>query len=102
MDVQMKRGVLDGLVLSTLKRGDTYGYELTEQITRQLDIAEMTLYPVLKRLEAQGCLTTYSMEFSGRLRKYYKITPAGLARLNEIATELHELRALIDTIIREG
>jgi PadR family transcriptional regulator PadR len=71
-------------------------------VLRGLTIAEMTLYPVLKRLEAQGCLTTYSMEFSGRLRKYYKITPAGLARLNEIATELRELRALIDTIIREG
>jgi len=101
MDVQMKRGVLDGLVLSTLTGGDTYGYELTEQITRQLDIAEMTLYPVLKRLEAQGCLTTYSMEYSGRLRKYYKITPAGQERLKEIAAELRELRALIDTIIRE-
>lgn len=101
MDVQMKRGVLDGLVLATLNRGDTYGYELTEQIGRSLDIAEMTLYPVLRRLEAQGFLSTYSQEFNGRLRKYYRITPAGRERLQGIAAELRELRQLIDTIIGE-
>lgn len=101
MDVQMKRGILDGLVLATLSRNDTYGYELTEQVSQSLDIAEMTLYPVLRRLEAQGFLSTYSQEYSGRLRKYYQITPAGRERLQEITAELRELRQLIDTIIGE-
>ena len=97
----MKRGILDGLVLATLSRSDTYGYELTEQVNRSLDIAEMTLYPVLRRLEAQGCLSTYSQECNGRLRKYYRITDTGCERLQEIMAELRELRQLIDTIIGE-
>lgn len=101
MDVQMKRGILDGLVLATLKRSDTYGYELTENMTKRLDIAEMTLYPVLRRLEAQGFLTTYSREYNGRLRKYYQITPIGLERLDGISIELRELRQLIDGIVGE-
>ena len=101
MDVQMKRGVLDGQVLSTLKRGDTYGYELTEQISKTIDISEMTLYPVLRRLEAQGFLSTYTMEFNGRLRKYYALTPAGTTKLGDITIELRDLRQLIDGIIRE-
>jgi PadR family transcriptional regulator, regulatory protein PadR len=102
MDVQMKRGILDGLVLSILKKGDTYGYELTEQISKLLEIAEMTLYPILKRLEVQGYLSTYSVEYSGRLRKYYKITGEGAAKLDEISKELMELRRLIDRITGEG
>ena len=102
MDVQMKRGILDGLVLSILKKGDTYGYELTEQISKLLEIAEMTLYPILRRLEVQGYLSTYSVEYSGRLRKYYKITGEGAARLDEISNELMELRRLIDRITGEG
>ncbi len=99
MDVQMKRGILDGLVLSILKKGDTYGYELTEQITQVLDIAEMTLYPILRRFEAQGYLTTYTVEYSGRLRKYYRITDEGGKRLDEITGELLELKKLIDRIV---
>jgi PadR family transcriptional regulator, regulatory protein PadR len=99
MNEQMKRGILDGLVLATLKKGDTYGYELTETVTRQLDIAEMTLYPILRRFEAQGFLTTYSQEYSGRLRKYYRITPAGMQKLSEITAELAELRQIIDGIL---
>ena len=101
MDVQMKRGILEGLVLATLKRADAYGYELTEQITALLDIAEMTLYPILRRLEVQGCLTTYSLEYSGRLRKYYRITTSGIQRLDEISNELRELRKLINGILGE-
>jgi PadR family transcriptional regulator PadR len=101
MDVQMKRGILDGLVLAILKRGDTYGYELTDQVTKQLNIAEMTLYPILRRFEVQGFLTTYSEEFNGRLRRYYRITQTGVNRLDEIAADLLELRKIIDEIIRE-
>ncbi len=101
MDVQMKRGILDGLVLSILKRGDTYGYELTEQVSRTIDISEMTLYPVLRRLEAQGFLGNYSMEINGRLRRYYTITPSGLTKLDDITLELKALRQLIDHMIGE-
>lgn len=44
--------------------------------------SESTLYPVLRRLQKDGCLETYDMEFGGRNRRYYRITEAGTAQLN--------------------
>lgn len=99
MDAQMKKGLLDVCVLSALKHEDMYGYKLTQEITELLDISESALYPVLRRLESQGLLETYSMEYSGRLRKYYRITAGGIARLNESIRELMELKKVLDHII---
>lgn len=98
MDAQMKKGLLDACVLHILIKGETYGYKLTQEVTSLMETSESALYPVLRRLESQGCLETYSAEFSGRLRRYYKITPAGIARLNEYKAELMELKKVIDFI----
>ena len=98
MDAQMKKGLLDACVLHILTEGDTYGYKLTQEITSIMETSESALYPVLRRLEAQGHLETYSAEHSGRLRRYYKITGAGISRLNEYKTELMELIRVIDFI----
>ncbi len=98
MDAQMKKGLLDACVLHILKSGDTYGYKLTQEVTGLLETSESALYPVLRRLETQGYLETYSAEHSGRLRRYYRITAAGIERLNEYKGELIELRNVIDFI----
>ncbi len=94
----MKKGLLDVCVLHVLKNGDTYGYKLTQEITELLEVSESALYPVLRRLENQGYLITYSAEFSGRLRKYYRITDLGVRRLNEYIQELLELKRVIDAV----
>ena len=99
MDAQMKKGLLDVCVLSILKKEDTYGYKLTQEVTGLLDTSESALYPVLRRLEGQGLLETYSVEYSGRLRKYYRITAEGITRLNEYGPELKNLKKVIDYII---
>lgn len=99
MDAQMKKGLLDACVLHILLKGDTYGYKMTQEITSLLETSESALYPVLRRLEVQGCLETYSAEHSGRLRRYYRITPSGVLRLNEYKNELMELKNIIDFII---
>lgn len=100
MDPQMKKGILDALVLSALKDEDTYGYQLSEKVSRIIEVAETALYPVLRRLETQGLLNTYSVEHSGRLRKYYRITPEGLEKLDEYVQELSELQRVISTITK--
>ena len=102
MDPQMKKGVLDPLVLAILKEGDTYGYKLSEQVSGIMHVAETALYPVLRRLEAQEMLSTYSEQHNGRLRKYYRITEMGLAKLREYIDELSELERIIRTITKEG
>ncbi len=99
MDTQMKKGLLDVCVLFTLKKEDTYGYKLTQEITDLLDTSESALYPVLRRLESQGLLETYTSEHSGRLRKYYRITAEGIQRLNENILELKDLKKVLDHII---
>ncbi|NTV91154.1 MAG: PadR family transcriptional regulator [Clostridiales bacterium] len=99
MDAQMKKGLLDICVLSVLKKEDTYGYKLTQEITGLLDTSESALYPVLRRLETQGLLETYTAEYSGRLRKYYRITASGITRFNELAIEVKEFKRVIDQIV---
>jgi len=99
VDAQMKKGLLDVCVLSILKKEDAYGYKITQEVTELLDTSESALYPVLRRLESQDLLETYSIEHSGRLRKYYRITASGIDRLNEYIEELKELRKVVDFII---
>ncbi len=77
METQLKKGILDVCVLAKLHAEDSYGYSLLQDISKIVEISESTLYPILRRLESQGSLTTYSVEYDGRLRKYYKITENG-------------------------
>ncbi len=100
MDIQLKKGILDVLVMSILKREDLYGYKLSEQVNSIVRIAETTLYPVLRRLKEQGLLTTYSVEHNGRLRKYYSITESGKDHLDKRIEDLVELHKIIETIIK--
>jgi len=100
MDPQMKKGVLEALVLAILKEGETYGYELSERVSGIMEVAQTALYPVLRRLEAQGMLETYSIAHNGRLRRYYRITKKGRDRWRENLRQLSELQAMIDTIMK--
>lgn len=77
VDSQLKRGLLEYCVLAFLMSGDSYGYEIVKTLSPLITISESTLYPILKRLEKQELVTTYKKEFSGRLRKYYRITDKG-------------------------
>ena len=94
MDIQLKKGVLDICVLHTLEKGESYGYKIIDDLNGVIEISESTLYPILKRLEGAGYLTTRTAEFSGRLRRYYKITQAGLARLYSGRTDLQEINII--------
>ncbi len=98
MDPQLKKGILDALVLRILKNGDTYGYELSEKVAGIVEVSETALYPILRRLETQNLLETYTVEHNGRLRRYYRITGTGREKLTEYVTELSDLRNLITTI----
>ncbi len=91
MDTQLKKGLLEGCVLASLRNSESYGYKIISDISPYIDISESTLYPILKRLEATGALRTYSKAYNGRLRKYYQITPLGKRRLKEFLNDMDEL-----------
>lgn len=78
MNTQYKKGVLELCVLELLRQRDCYGYEISEILSRRVDIADGTVYPILRKLKADGLLTTYLQEESGGPpRKYYKLTELG-------------------------
>lgn len=91
MDVQLKKGLLEACVLKVLTAGDSYGYRLIKDISPYIDISESTLYPILRRLEGVQCLSVYSVEHEGRLRKYYRITDEGRERIRHFREEFKEV-----------
>ncbi len=101
MDIQMKRGLLDVLVLAAIKDRDSYGYQIIKDLSSCVEISESTLYPILRRLEAASLLTVYSVEHNGRLRKYYRITRLGLARIEDFKKEWKELLSIYQFVCKE-
>ena len=101
MDSQFRRGILDACVLAVLERGESYGYQLVKDISEFIEISESTLYPILKRLEQTNMLEVFSQEHNGRLRKYYRITPTGRARITELLNEWAEIVKVYKFIVEE-
>ncbi len=79
-----------------LNRGDRYGYDISEYLSRHIEIADGTVYPLLRKLKGEGYVTTYlSEESGGPPRKYYSITKTGRARYEH---ERGEWLAFIRTV----
>ena len=101
MDAQLRRGVLDVLVLSAIKNEDSYGYKIIKDLKPVLELSESTLYTILKRLEEGKMLVVRSVEFEGRLRKYYHITDLGHKRIDDFKEEWKELMNIYSFIAEE-
>ncbi len=101
MDTQLRRGILDISVLSVLVRGDSYGYQIIKDMNPRVPITESTLYPILKRLEAQGHVTQYEVEHNGRMRRFYRITDTGKERIREFIEKWQDMITAY-TFIEEG
>lgn len=101
MDAQIKRGLLDVCVLSALRSGESYGYQIIKDVSPYVSISESTLYPILRRLEAQNLVMVRSAEHNGRLRKYYRITTLGITRIRSFIDEWKEIN-LIYKFVTEG
>ena len=100
MDIQMKRGLLDVCVLAAIRDEDSYGYQILKDISPYVEITESTLYPILRRLESAKLLTVRTEEYNGRLRKYYHITPLGLARIQAFGEEWKEILSVYQFVMR--
>ena len=102
MALQLGFALLDACLLSVLGKGDAYGYILTQNIKEIIDVSESTLYPVLRRMQKEGLLSTYDKSFNGRNRRYYKITEMGAKKLKEYIRYWMEYRAGLDEILLGG
>ncbi len=102
MVFQLNAPLLDGCVLAVLEQSDAYGYSLTQRLKQEVDISESTLYPVLRRLQRDGCLTVYDQQFQGRNRRYYAITPSGRALLAECRQDWADYTRRVAKILSGG
>jgi PadR family transcriptional regulator PadR len=101
MDIQLKRGLLDVCVLAAIKDEDSYGYKIIKDLKPYIALSESTLYTILKRLEVANMLTIHTIEYDGRLRKYYHITNLGIRRIEEFKQEWAEVMSIYQFVTKE-
>lgn len=93
--------MIEFLILSLVEREDSYGYEISQTIKLIATIKESTLYPILKKLERNNLLTTYTQEYQGRKRKYYSITAEGKSQLTFLKEEWQTYTEQVNAILSE-
>lgn len=102
INTQMKKGVLELIVLESINKKDMYGYELVESVSQIVDVNDGTIYPLLKRLTNEKYAETYLKESTeGPPRKYYKITDIGKEHMNELVDIWKTFSKSVDKFIKE-
>lgn len=100
MKTQLKKGTLDMCVLAVLARGDSYAYELVSTLSETMEISEGTIYPLMRRLQAEAWVSTYLVESSsGPPRKYYSLTGTGRRSLLEMEDEWRSFVAEVNGVL---
>lgn len=102
MVFQVGATLLDACVLAALEKSDAYGYALTQTMRQTLEVSESTLYPVLRRLQKEACLSVYDRPFQGRNRRYYTITPKGRAKSVEYRQAWHDFKGRVERLLDGG
>lgn len=102
MVLELRRGTLVMLVLSQL-REPAYGYALVKSLADHgIPVEANTLYPLMRRLESQGLLTSEWDNRSSKPRKYYRTTDEGLRVLREVEAQWHVLCDGVNALLRAG
>lgn len=103
MNSQYKKGVLELCVLSMLRKQDRYGYEISECLSKRIDIADGTVYPILRKLKSDGLVTTYLSEDSGGPpRKYYSLTELGHSIYKSDCAEYLKFAKTVESMLKEN
>ncbi len=102
LELELRRGVIVLAALSQL-RSAQYGYSLRQALSeRGMEIDEGTLYPLLRRLESQGLLTSEWRIESGPPRRYYVLNPEGRKLYQKLLKSWRRLSGVMDDLIEEG
>lgn len=97
--LELRRGCLTLAVLAQL-RVEHYGYTLRKALSDQgLEIDENTLYPLLRRLEKQGLLTSEWREENKRKKRFYILSPEGKEIFGQLLEEWNKINQALDIII---
>jgi PadR family transcriptional regulator PadR len=97
--LELRRGSLILAVLAELK-AEQYGYTLRKALSGHgLEIDEGTLYPLLRRLETQGLLTSQWREEDKRRKRFYQLSPEGTRILEQLSAEWRAINGSLDQIL---
>jgi PadR family transcriptional regulator PadR len=100
--LELRRGCLVLAVLAAL-RSEQYGYTLRKSLADQgMEIDEGTLYPLLRRLEAQGLLASEWREEDKRNKRFYRLSPRGEEILKQLLAEWEIIGAALDEVLKES
>lgn len=103
-DTQLLKGILEGCVLGIIAHGETYGYEILAALEQYGfdELGEGTLYPVLTRLDKNGCISCRKAKSPlGPIRKYYSITETGKTRLEQFKVNYQNVTSRANAILFE-
>ena len=100
--LELRRGCLALAVLSQL-RNERYGYTLRKALAEHgVEIDESTLYPLLRRLESQGLLTSEWREEDKRNKRFYRLSADGKVILKQLVAEWQRINASLSKILQEA
>lgn len=102
VNAQFKKGVLELIVLESVRKRDMYGYELVAEVSKVVDVNEGTIYPLLKRLTNEHYFETYLRESSeGPPRKYYHLTAAGVLYRDALEAQWLQFSQQVNEFLQE-
>lgn len=101
---QLLKGILEGCILAIISQEPTYGYELSVKLQKYGldDVSEGSIYPILLRLQREEkIIGEMHKSDTGPRRKYYRLTPAGDASLDEFAKQWQLLKIPVDQMLNK-
>ncbi len=102
IEIQLKKGALELCVLALISQHDSYAYEIAARLSDTIGMGEGTIYPLMRRLQADGLVETYLEESpTGPPRKYYRLTEGGRKVLASQAAAWRSFSGAVDQILGE-
>ena len=102
IQVQLQKGVLELCVLALLSRQDSYAYEIAARLAEGIDMGEGTIYPLMRRMQADGLVETYLVESNaGPPRKYYRLTKTGKTAFEAQKADWSTFVSAVEAILKE-
>ena len=100
IEIQLKKGALELCVLALLSQHDSYAYEIASKLADAIGMGEGTIYPLMRRLQADGLVETYLVESKeGPPRKYYRLSEAGKRNFTSQRAAWKSFSGAVETIL---
>ena len=103
IEIQLKKGALELCVLALLSQHDSYAYEIASRLSDDIGMGEGTIYPLMRRMQDDGLVSTYLVEApGGPPRKYYRLTETGRKTLTAQREEWKSFMAAVENMLGDG